>query len=176
MLGKLFLWQIPLCLVGIMLVVSLPSLVLAYMKLRKRNLGPILDANGWAVNAKAKINVPFGTSLTGIAKLPNGASVELSDKYAPKSSFLPKFVFLIIALACVWSFLNDDEGRLWRWTKDSDSLAAIHKIAKVPAAIQKALDEQAAKDGAKKTPTTPTVPDATKTAADATAAAVPAAK
>ena len=31
--------------------ISLPSVMLAYIKLRKRNLGPILDANGWAVNA-----------------------------------------------------------------------------------------------------------------------------
>jgi hypothetical protein len=116
MLGKLYFWQIPLCILGILLVVSLPSLILAYMKLRKRNLGPILDANGWAVNAKAKINVPFGTSLTGIAKLPSGATVDMGDKYAPKSSFLPKFALLVLVLACVWSFLNDDQGRLNTWT------------------------------------------------------------
>jgi len=28
------------------------------LKLRQRNLGPILDANGWAVNARARINIP----------------------------------------------------------------------------------------------------------------------
>ena len=147
MLGKLFLWQIPLCLVGIMLVVSLPSLVLAYMKLRKRNLGPILDANGWAVNAKAKINVPFGTSLTGIAKLPNGASVEMSDKYAPKSSFLPKFVVIVIVLACAWSFLNDDQGRLWNWTDGkygTAPLAVREQLAKDK--LEKSKADKAAKD------------------------------
>ncbi|HZI32762.1 MAG TPA: hypothetical protein VFF11_10505, partial [Candidatus Binatia bacterium] len=37
-------------LVGLVLLISGPSMVLAYMKLRNRNLGPILDANGWAVN------------------------------------------------------------------------------------------------------------------------------
>jgi hypothetical protein len=114
--GKLPFWKIPVSIMGIMLVVSLPSVLLAYMKLRKRNLGPILDANGWAVNAKAKINVPFGTSLTGIAKLPAGANVDLSDRYAPKSSVLPKFAVAVIVLACVWSFLNDDQGRLYTWT------------------------------------------------------------
>jgi hypothetical protein len=110
-------WKLPLIIIGIMLLISLPSLILAFMKLRKRNLGPILDANGWAVNAKAKINVPFGTSLTGIAKLPPGATVEMSDKYAPKSSFLPKFAITVLVLACIWSFLNDDQGRLWTWTQ-----------------------------------------------------------
>lgn len=139
-------WQLPLIVGGIMLAISCPSLMLAYMKLRKRNLGPILDANGWAVNAKAKVNVPFGTSLTGIAKLPAGATVDLSDRYAPKSSHLPKFVVGLLVLICIWSFLNDDEGRLWRWTEGKDSVAIIHKFAKVPAAVQKALDEQAAKN------------------------------
>jgi hypothetical protein len=110
------LWQVPLILGGIMLAISTPSLILAYMKLHKRNLGPILDANGWAVNAKTKINIPFGTSLTDIAKLPPGAPVEMSDKFAAKSSFLPKFAVFVVVLACVWSFLNDDEGRLWTWT------------------------------------------------------------
>ena len=37
------------------------------MKLRRRNLGPLLDANGWAINALTRINVPFGTALTAIA-------------------------------------------------------------------------------------------------------------
>jgi hypothetical protein len=115
-LGKMPFWKLPLCLIGIMLLISLPSLILAYMKLRKRNLGPILDANGWAVNAKAKVNVPFGTSLTGIAKLPPGATVEINDRYAPQSSFMPKLAVFAIVLACVWSFLNDEQGRLWTWT------------------------------------------------------------
>ena len=57
-----------------MLVISAPSMAIAWLKLRKRNLGPILDANGWAVNAKAKMNVPFGGALTGVAALPPGAT------------------------------------------------------------------------------------------------------
>ena len=67
-----------------MLLISMPSMVLAYLKLRKRNLGPILDANGWAVNARAKINVPFGATLTSVAKLPPGSRRDTSDRYAEK--------------------------------------------------------------------------------------------
>ncbi|HSZ83213.1 MAG TPA: hypothetical protein VLA14_13070, partial [Polyangia bacterium] len=70
--------------IGIMLLISLPSVVLAILKLRKRNLGPILDGNGWAVNAKAKINIPFGATLTGVAHLPPGARRDLHDPYAEK--------------------------------------------------------------------------------------------
>jgi hypothetical protein len=70
--------------IGLMLLISLPSVIMAYMKLRKRNLGPILDANGWAVNSKAKINVPFGATLSSVAKLPPGSKRSFSDPYAEK--------------------------------------------------------------------------------------------
>ena len=70
--------------IGLLLLISGPALILAFIKLRKRNLAPILDANGWAVNAKARINVPFGKSLTEVAKLPPGAQRDLRDPYADK--------------------------------------------------------------------------------------------
>ena len=77
-------WQIPLVLAGIVLVISLPAVILAWFKLRARNLGPILDANGWAVNARARINIPFGASLTAAAKLPDNAERSLIDPFAEK--------------------------------------------------------------------------------------------
>jgi hypothetical protein len=108
-------WQLPLILIGLMLLVSGPSLILAFMKLRKRNLAPILDSNGWAVNAKAKINVPFGTSLTGIAKLPPGSSVDISDKYAEKSAAWPKILLVLFFAWWIHAYLND-QGWIYRWT------------------------------------------------------------
>ena len=48
-------WQVCLAFAGLLLLISGPSMIIAYMKLRKRNLGPILDANGWAVNARANV-------------------------------------------------------------------------------------------------------------------------
>ena len=71
---------------GIMALISGPSMVIVWLKLRQRNLGPILDASGWAVNARVKVNIPFGRSLTGIAKLPPGASRSLQDPYRDKSA------------------------------------------------------------------------------------------
>ena len=50
--------------VGIILLISGPSMVMAYLKLRRRNLAPVLNANGWAVNADAKISIKFGRVLT----------------------------------------------------------------------------------------------------------------
>ena len=75
-----------------MLVISAPSMAIAWLKLRKRNLGPILDANGWAVNAKAKMNVPFGGALTGVAALPPGATFGAADEFAEKPSVWPKLL------------------------------------------------------------------------------------
>jgi hypothetical protein len=144
-LGKFETWQVPLVILGIMLVISAPSMAIAWLKLRKRNLGPILDANGWAVNAKAKMNVPFGGALTGVAALPPGATFGAADEYAEKPSPWPKLLLFAFVLWFVWAFLNDSQGRLWRWTDGNDSLAPIHKIATVPATVQKALDEQTGK-------------------------------
>ncbi|MEY4592066.1 MAG: hypothetical protein RIR18_961 [Pseudomonadota bacterium] len=77
-------WQMPLAIAGLMLVISGPSFLLALFKLRNRNLGPLLDANGWAVNTRAKINIPFGRSLTKLATLPPGALSSMQDPYAEK--------------------------------------------------------------------------------------------
>lgn len=85
-------------LVGIMCLISLPSVVLAYITLRKRNLGPILDANGWAINANAKVNVSFGATLTTLAKLPPGSRRESGDRYADKGLPWKRVVFLLLVL------------------------------------------------------------------------------
>lgn len=67
--------------IGIILVISGPSMVLAWMKLRRRNISPLLNANGWAINASATVNIPFGHTLTDIAKFPK---LKLKDPYENK--------------------------------------------------------------------------------------------
>ncbi|MGV8057808.1 MAG: hypothetical protein AB2L12_07290 [Smithellaceae bacterium] len=95
----------PVGILAIILIISGPSMVMAWLKLRKRNLGPILDANGWAVNAKAKINVPFGASLTQLAVLPPGAKRDLVDPFAEKKRPWGFYLILlaIIVLALGWT-------------------------------------------------------------------------
>ena len=73
-------WQLILAIVAILLVVSGPSMVLAWLKLRQRNLAPLLNANGWAINADAIVNAMFGSSLTDQAQFP---MMKLVDPYAP---------------------------------------------------------------------------------------------
>lgn len=114
-LARLAPWQIPLVFVGIILLISLPSMVIAWLKLRKRNLGPILDANGWAVNARALINVPFGGSLTQVAALPRGAHRELSDPFAEKKSIWPKLIVVAVILWIAYAMLNS-MGYIYEWS------------------------------------------------------------
>lgn len=64
---------------AILIVVSGPSMILAWMKLRKRNLAPLLNANGWAINADAIISVLFGNTLTEQAQFP---VLKLADPHA----------------------------------------------------------------------------------------------
>ena len=109
-------WQIPLVIIAIMLIISAPSMLIAWLKLRRRNLGPILDANGWAVNARAKMNVPFGGSLTGVAALPPGSQRDLVDPYAEKKSPWPKIIVVLILLAIAYAVLNK-MGYIYDWTK-----------------------------------------------------------
>lgn len=96
-------WKMPIAIVGFFLIISGPSMILAWMKLRKRNLSPILNANGWAVNAKTLVNIPFGTTLTQMASYPK---IALNDPFAKKG--VPawrKFLYLIILLAGIFAGL-----------------------------------------------------------------------
>jgi hypothetical protein len=121
------LWQMPLAVAGLLLVVSGPSMLIAYLKLRQRNLGPILDANGWAVNTKARINIPFGSTLTKLAVLPKGAERTLTDPFAEKKTPWKRWAFLLallIALAFAWN-----QGYLAEWGKKLQTPATTEKTA-----------------------------------------------
>ncbi|MDO8813183.1 MAG: hypothetical protein Q7J38_14305, partial [Gallionella sp.] len=90
---------------GLMLLISGPAMLMAWFKLKKRNLGPILDASGWAINARLLINIPFGTSLTGLADLPEGAQRSLVDPFAEKQVVWPYYLAIaagICALVGLW--------------------------------------------------------------------------
>ncbi len=96
-------WQYPLALLGIILVISGPSMIIAWLKLRQRTIGPILEANGWAINGRVKINVPFGAALTQMAALPPGAERLLDDPYEDKEAARRKrsFTILLVLLLLV---------------------------------------------------------------------------
>jgi len=92
-------WQMPLAIAGLLILISGPSMVIAYFKLRKRNLAPMLDANGWAVNTRATVNIPFGKTLTALARLPEGAQSSLTDPFAEKERPWKFYLFLAVIAA-----------------------------------------------------------------------------
>jgi hypothetical protein len=89
-------WQVILAFVGVMLAISGPAMVMAWLKLRRRNIAPLLNANGWAINASSKISILFGETLTDIAKYPK---LKLKDPYARKG--LPTWKKWVISLSTV---------------------------------------------------------------------------
>lgn len=105
----------PLGLVALMLMISGPSMLIAWLKLRQRNLGPLLNANGWAINARAHINIPFGAALTQVAKLPEGSSRSLKDPFAEPIRLWPKLL-VILGLLLAMLFWMNMSGKLYQWT------------------------------------------------------------
>ncbi|MCX5797499.1 MAG: hypothetical protein NTY77_18565 [Elusimicrobia bacterium] len=91
-------WQKPLAFVAAFAAVSGPSAFLAWLKLRQRNLGPLLDANGWAINGLMRINIPFGAALTSVAKLPADSVRCLEDPYAPEKGHAALYGWLVLGV------------------------------------------------------------------------------
>jgi hypothetical protein len=97
-------WWIPMGVLGIVLSISGPSMLIAWLKLRERSLGPILDASGWAINGRMRLNVRLGASLSQTAQLPPGTR-RLRDPFAPRSA-LPWLVGLLVLVLLLAA---------WRW-------------------------------------------------------------
>ncbi len=91
---------IPLGIAGIMLAISLPSMLIAWSKLRQRNISPVLDASGWAVNGNVRINPVLGTSLTKLAVRPPCSQLAAVDPLS-RRKFPVKTLIICLAAAAV---------------------------------------------------------------------------
>ena len=89
---------IPIAVLGLVVAISGPSMLIAWLKLRQRSLGPILDASGWAINGRMKINLRLGRSLSQTGKVPVQASRLLNDPYADRRTGLWGIGALVLAL------------------------------------------------------------------------------
>ena len=97
-------WQVLLIIAVVMLLISGPSMFIAWRKLRRRDLGPILNANGWAINAKSLVNTKFGKTLTSLAKFPKLTAVDPeARKKAARRRFWCWFCsIVIVAAVALW--------------------------------------------------------------------------
>lgn len=113
--------------VVIILVISGPSMFLAWLKLRKRNLGPVLNANGWAINSSILVNVPFGATLTSMAKYP---TLAFNDPFIQKKTpAWRKWMWCILLVAVVTFVVLYFKGCL-PWQKSVEEPVATELIEK----------------------------------------------
>lgn len=98
-------WKYLIIIAAIMLVISGPACFIAWRKLRKRNLGPVLNANGWAINSVVLVNILFGGTLTDTAKYPH---LNVKDPYAIPAwkKWLRRIIAIIVIAFCVLFFTN----------------------------------------------------------------------
>lgn len=91
-------------------------MIMAWFKLRRRSLGPLLDASGWAVNTGAPINLTLGKTLTAVGEMPPGAQRSLDDPYglparlghpAARKFLMTALAVLLLAAAGI--------GGYWVW-------------------------------------------------------------
>lgn len=61
-------WKLLASLAALVLVVSLPSVILTWFKLRRRDLGAILNASGWAVNRPMRFSIARARAFTRCAR------------------------------------------------------------------------------------------------------------
>jgi hypothetical protein len=87
-------WELPLVIAGLVLMISLPSMIIAWLKIRKRTLAPLLDASGWAVNGRTLISAKLGRSLTTRATLPLAASCQFDERNQAR-----KWLWLALGIA-----------------------------------------------------------------------------
>ena len=97
-------WKIAAGVAAIILLVSMPSVILTWFKLRARDLGAILNACGWAVNRPLYFSMGLARTFTRPAKLPMGSAVA-RDPYAKGGIWKVLFVLVLavgIALGVCW--------------------------------------------------------------------------
>ena len=121
-------WKTALAVVAVILAVSLPSVILTWFKLRRRDLGAILNACGWAANRPLRFSNGLAREFTRLAVLPPG-SYAARDPYSRTPW---KAIFVVVLLAIV-AFL----GWAWateRWPFPKKACAPAAQVQSAPAA------------------------------------------
>ncbi|MGJ8639648.1 MAG: hypothetical protein ACSHYA_09670 [Opitutaceae bacterium] len=93
-------WELPLVILGVILMISLPSMIIAWLKIRKRTLAPLLDASGWAVNGRTLISARLGRVLTSRAALPIAAHCNFDERHGVRTTIWAALGITLVA-GCV---------------------------------------------------------------------------
>ena len=144
-------YNIILLIAAVVILISGPSMLLAWLKLRRRNLGPVLNANGWAINSKIKVNTAFGATLTSLAKYPK---IVMNDPFADKKmAWWKKCLIWLAVLAVAFLLVFRFTQHRWVWQPkpvavteevvSAEAPAAEAPVADAPAAVEAPAEEPA---------------------------------
>ena len=130
-------WQVIIAFAGVLLVISGPAMIMAWLKLRRRNIAPLLNANGWAINAASKISIPFGETLTEQAKYPK---LKLKDPYArkgiaPWKAWMISICLLVVVVAGLYL------GNVFAWAGYKSPLPFFNKTEVVEEVVVEEIQE-----------------------------------
>ena len=144
-------WYNILLLIGfIVIVISGPSMLLAWLKLRKRDLGPVLNANGWAINANVKVNTTFGATLTSMAKYPR---LVMTDPFADKKmAWWKKTLIWIVILAALFVVGFRLTQHRWVWQPKPVEVAATEVCDSTTVKVEAPVEAPAEEPVAEETP------------------------
>ena len=134
-------WGVFVLIAAIILLISGPSMLLAWIKLRKRNLAPVLNANGWAINSRVLVNTQFGSTLTHLAKYPKVKGKDPFRKKTPLWRHILRWclILLVLAIAAFWIC-----NKRLPWQKPHVEEVVIEEvITEEPAAVDAAAEPAA---------------------------------
>lgn len=91
-------WGFFVLIAAVVLIISGPAMIIAWSKLRKRSLSPVLNANGWAINSRIRVNMRFGATLTSLAQYPK---VVGRDPYSDKAPLWKRIIRWFAAIVVI---------------------------------------------------------------------------
>jgi len=104
-LSRMPLWKTALGLVVLLLIISGPSMILTWFKLRARDVAPILNACGWAVNRNLRLTLKLGRIFTTEALLPAHAEHQLTDPFADDTRVRDMMLCGVLMVAVLLFFI-----------------------------------------------------------------------
>ncbi len=126
-------WQYPFVLLGLVLVISTPSMVIAWLKLRQRTLGPILEATGWAINGRVKITAALARKLTQRARLPDSSRRSLADPFGDTGATVRRTLLItLLVLLAAAAAVRWDHNRQGQYFWQPDPVEPVIEPAPPP--------------------------------------------
>jgi len=156
-------WDVAKVLTVLLALVAAPTIIVAVVKLRRRNMSALLEACGWAVNIRMRLTATLGRLFTEIPPLPEGARKRRLDlakiflTRIPKTrSAVRKIIIVVVAIVVVVALVLAYCFSVWPFGGPSPESPASPPAAKQasaekpetpsPAAAPEAQDEGAQPD------------------------------